>query len=380
VLGWLAGIGIGLYLLSGFTMVGPDEMAVVRRFGKPVDPDLGPGLHWRWPWPIDTVTRLKPDQVRTVEIGFRSLRKAEAVPQALTWASGHQGAGLVPQREEAVMITGDGNLVELQATVRYVIADPRTYLFEANRTDKEFQDLLRYATESVLREAISARPFFDLLTVSREELQKQVQQRLEARCQDYQLGIRIEGVSLSDLHPPPEVVEDYHRVAKAMEDRDRNVNEAQAEALKMRRSAEAQGLEMTRKAEEEAYRKVKDAEAARDGFLARLRARQELTADEDQQLRREVAAQFADPQQFYEEYQRRRQQRIALNAFLTDFRLTLETLTKVLGLRNKVIVDADNLPGKRHLMMVDPDWFRPPPPVFLPGDRLPERRPFEEKQ
>ena len=84
------------------------------------------------------------------------------------------------------------------------------------------------------------------------------------------------------------------------------------------------------------------------------------------------------PQAVQAEYERRRQERLAQAAFLTDFRLTVETLAKVLGLRNKIIVDADKLPGKRHLMMIDPEWFRPPPPVFLPGDRLPPRRPIDE--
>src|SRR5262249_6094870 len=55
------------YGLSGLTQVGPDELAVVRRFGQPIE-DLGPGLYWRWPWPIEDVVRIKPDLIRTVEI------------------------------------------------------------------------------------------------------------------------------------------------------------------------------------------------------------------------------------------------------------------------------------------------------------------------
>src|SRR5262249_48897971 len=70
--------GIG-YALSGLVQVGPDEVAVVRRFGQPLPSDLGPGLHWCWPWPIDRVARVQPDRVRTVEVGFRNIRRAGSV-------------------------------------------------------------------------------------------------------------------------------------------------------------------------------------------------------------------------------------------------------------------------------------------------------------
>ena len=110
------------YALSGLTQVGPDEVAVVRRFGRRSSHDLGPGLYWRWPWPVEDVIRVQPDRVHTVEIGFRARPPVATVPTA--WSSPHGGDGIHRVPDEAVMITGDGNLVELQATVRY--ADQRT--------------------------------------------------------------------------------------------------------------------------------------------------------------------------------------------------------------------------------------------------------------
>src|SRR5207247_61176 len=61
-----------LYLLSGLTQIAPDEIAVVRRFGRPLDSDLRPGLSWRWPWPVERIDRVRPERVQTIEIGFRS--------------------------------------------------------------------------------------------------------------------------------------------------------------------------------------------------------------------------------------------------------------------------------------------------------------------
>ena len=113
-----------LYAMSGLTQVAADEVAIVRQFGRPIEEDLGPGLHWRWPWPIDTIVRVQPERIRTVEIGFRSTPGTGPTPAAQTWSSIH-GDGVRRISDEAVMITGDGNLVELQATVRYTATNPR---------------------------------------------------------------------------------------------------------------------------------------------------------------------------------------------------------------------------------------------------------------
>src|SRR5262249_38683256 len=110
------------WALSGLTQIGPDEVGVVQRVGRALPEDLGPGLHWRWPWPVETVTRIQPYRVRTVEIGFRTQvgRPVNTGPRA--WSSPHGTDGLDRLQDEAVMITGDGNLLEVQASVRYTIA------------------------------------------------------------------------------------------------------------------------------------------------------------------------------------------------------------------------------------------------------------------
>ena len=61
---------IVVYAVSGLTQIGPEEVAIVRRFGRPLDDDLGPGLHWRWPWPVEDIARIRPNRIYTVEVGF----------------------------------------------------------------------------------------------------------------------------------------------------------------------------------------------------------------------------------------------------------------------------------------------------------------------
>src|SRR5262245_20011483 len=134
------------YAASGLTTVGPGEVGVVKRFGRPVS-DLAPGLHIRWPEPVESVVKVRPALVRTVEIGFRSLPG-----EGLTWTSAHGGVQRLT--DESLMATGDGNLVEVSATLRYHIADPRAFLSSVQNPE----DLLRSAAEAALRERVAAQP------------------------------------------------------------------------------------------------------------------------------------------------------------------------------------------------------------------------------
>src|SRR5207247_431084 len=143
--------------------------------------DLTPGFYWRWPWPVEDVVRLKPDRVRTVEVGFRTIPGSTEVAPGYSWASLHGGDGIRRVPDEALMITGDGNLIEVQATVRYRVSDPRVYLFEVAEPD----EVLRGTAEAVLRGLVAGRPVAQLLTVDRAGLQREVLGQLQQRCRQY---------------------------------------------------------------------------------------------------------------------------------------------------------------------------------------------------
>jgi Cu+-exporting ATPase len=362
----LAGI---LYALSGLTQVNADEMAVVSRFGLPVE-DLGPGLSWRWPWPVEDVIRVQPDRIRTVEVGFRS-RKPAGTTAPLSWASTHGNDGIDRVESEAVMMTGDGNLVELQATVRYTVASPHTYLFQVREPD----EVIRAAAESVLRAMIAGRPFQDLLTVHRQAFQREALARLEVRCQEYGaggLGIRFEDLSLHDLHPPREVVQAYYEVTKAMEQHDRLINQAQADSLSKVRGAEADQQRIIREAQATRTEKVTQAQAEQTRFLTLSTARKQLAFDQEWRLFLDACAalQSGTPAaDVYAAYERRRQDALTLQATLTDFRLFWDALGRALTGRDMVLIDADRVPGRRHLMLFDPEQFRVPAPAVMPSNR-----------
>jgi Cu+-exporting ATPase len=364
------------YGLSGFTQVSADELAVVRRFGEPVA-DLGPGLYWRWPWPIEDVVRIKPDQIRTVEIGFRTTGEKKArssdaeSPFTLSWSSAHRGEGLRRIEDEAMMLTRDNILIEVQATVRFRVTNPRVYLFEV--ADPE--EVIRGAAESVLREKVAGRAFHELLTSDRADFQRDVLARLTRRLLDYgpeSLGVRFDGFSVHDLHPPSQVVEDYHNVTKAMEARDQMKNEAEAFALGVLRKAEAEALKIKSDAQATFDETILLAKAVRSVSQARRRARSGLSPGKEAELLGEAIAGLGGqgPLTVAIFYQTRRQANIQLQEALTDRRLYWEALTKAFKEGDRLFIDAQ-VPIRRHQWLFNPEQFRFPIQLISPTDRTP---------
>jgi hypothetical protein len=189
------------------------------------------------------------------------------------------------------------------------------------------------------------------------------------------------------LHPPPEVVEDYYRVTMAMEARDRQINEAQAEKLRVyedekripgTRAARMKENRILSQAEADFRQRVRQAEAARAQFLARLQSRDRLSSHDEWQLLHDAVNAVVGGQEVaaaYRDYERRRQQRIAGQKSLTDFRLFWDALGEALAGREKVVIDSDKVPGRRHLLLFDPDQLRAPAPILVPPERGPMRSP-----
>jgi Cu+-exporting ATPase len=370
----IAALVILAYFLSGIVVVGPEERVLVRRFGRPLDEDLRPGLHYSWPWPVDERVRVQPDRVQTLEIGFRSSSRQATTTEGLAWSSPHGGDGIQTMPDEAVMITGDNKLVELQASVRYSIVDPRVFLFEVS----DAPAVLRSAAEAALREAVAARSFDYLLTIHREQFQKEVLKRLDERCREYGpngIGVRLNGLALNDLHPPQEVVEAYHSVTRAMEERDRTINKAKAQAYHTRREAEASGQQIVFRAEAARNQKILDADADRKVFLAKRRTRTHLSLRQEWGLLRgtlEAIARGQDAPSAWADYDRRRAELQKAQTALSDFRVIWDTMALALTGREKLLIDAKTVKGQRNFLLFDPDLIRAPMPMLPPPRRAPQ--------
>jgi Cu+-exporting ATPase len=306
-----------LYALSGVTMIGPDEAAVVRRFGRRQRPALGPGLHYRLPWPVEQLTRIKPHQVQAVEIGFRTLspdaaRNEPSEPAAYEWNLQHRGGRYERRAEEALMLTGDENLIEVNAVAQYAIGSPDDFLFST--TDPA--GVLRTTAESALRTLIGAVSLDAALTTGRSAIENAARELAQRTLDEYHGGLRVIAIQLQDVHPSVEVVDAFRNVSSAFEEKNRLVNQA------------------------EAYRN-EQLELARGQGLARLAEAAGYTTDRANRAE-------GDAQRF----------RLAVDAFrrspgVTETRLYLENVEQVLAGKKKLILDSSKF-GKRQMFFLDP--------------------------
>lgn len=373
---WLVGVVACLLLIwaaTGLLIVRPDETAVIRRFGRATE-TLEPGWYWRYPWPIDSAARVA-DRIRTVEIGFRETPENLA-NASWTWNSAHRRENR--RQDEATMITGDGNLVDVQAVLRYRVVDPKVFLFEVAGAE----EILRASAESALRGVVAGHPFQDLLTLGRDKFQSEVLKRLQATIAGYGesgLGVELEGLSLRDLHPPAEVVEAYYGVAKAMEDRDRDVNRAQERSIAKHKAAQADAEKIAQNARASAVERTLAAAAEKMRFQDRSGARRQLSDAQEMTLTLdaiEAGLRGVPAVEVEKQIAQRRQQLIDRQATLSDFRTFWDTIGQALSNRGLILVDSDKVGGQRNLFLIDPEVLRPNLPMLLPS-RAPPTRPLE---
>ena len=222
----------------------------------------------------------------------------------------------------------------------------------------------------MLRELVAGRRFLELLTVRRAELEVAALDLLTRRLADAVpggLGVELDGVTLHDLHPPPEVVNSYHTVAKAIQERDRAVNEAAADALQIRRRAEEAAFHVTRRAQADAHARTADARAERDAFLAWNRVRAALTPAEEAALAAERADRLKagqDAAAVDRDIASRRAKLLADRRAVIETWLAYRALVEALQGRDKLFIDGD-VPVRPHLIP-------PLPELRVPGFTAPK--------
>lgn len=227
-----------LYLASGIYIVQPNEQGVIRRFGKFTRLD-SPGLHYHLPFPFETAVTPSVTEVKRIEIGFRTAR-----------------GGYLEVPEEALMLTGDENIVSAESIVQYRIKNAADYLF--NIIEPELT--VRNAAEAALRQVIGSRKIDDALTEGKYEIQEETKLLIQELLDLYQSGILVTAVQLQDVNPPEEVSAAFKDVASAKEDKSKFINEAEGyrndiipkargEAAKTIKEAEGYKIERIRKAE-----------------------------------------------------------------------------------------------------------------------------------
>ncbi len=320
---------IAVWLASGFYIVDEGRRGVVLRLGKYLETTM-PGPRWHIPYPIETVEVVNVSQVRTVEVGYRGNPKNK-------------------QPQEALMLTDDENIVDVQFAVQYTLKSPEEYLFYNRNPD----DNVLQAAETAIREVVGKSKMDFVLSQGRSEVAARVKVLMQQILDRYKTGINITTVNLQGVGAPEQVQAAFEDVVRAGQDRERFKNEGQAYAN-----------DVVPKARGVAARLIEEANGYRQSVIS--------TAQGD-------ASRF---RQILSEYEKA--------PGVTRERMYLDTMQQILSATSKVIVDQKNgqnllylpidrimgLAGQQAGVTVDPSPRVIPPQEATPApipDPVPRR-------
>ena len=277
-----------IWALSGLYRVLPDEQGVVLRFGKFIN-TTQPGLNYHFPYPIENALTPKVTKVNRIDIGFRSERD-----------TGFTSGGVADVPEESLMLTGDENIVNIDFSVFWVIKDAGKFLFKI----QDPQGTVKAAAETAMREVIARSNIQSILTEGRSVIENDTEVIIQEILDEYNSGIQITQVQTQKSDPPDQVIDAFRDVQAARADMERSKNEAEAYANDVIPRARGEAQKILQAAE--AYKKqvVAKSEGEASRFLS-----------------------------IYNEYSKAKQ--------VTQERMFLETMEKVLADINKIIIDKN---------------------------------------
>lgn len=192
---------------SSFYTVEEQEQAAILTFGRYTETQEEPGLHFKLPYPIQQVVKVPANLTQKLQIGYRE-----------------EGGHLRVVEEEALMITGDENIVHADAVVEWKISDVRAYLYNIEEPER----FLRNAAASAIRSVMGSTKLDFAITDGKTVIQTEVKQKLEELMHEYNTGIQISDVKFQDIEPPEgEVQQAFKEVTNAREEKNTKINQAQ---------------------------------------------------------------------------------------------------------------------------------------------------------
>ena len=205
----IVGIIVIVVLVATFYSIGPEQVGVIKRWGRYVR-TTEPGLHVKLPF-AESVTKVRVRYIFKQEFGFRTLQAGiETI-----YAPGRFDS-------ESLMLTGDLNVAVVEWVVQYKVKDSFAYLFEV----RNVEETVRNISESAMRQIVGDRSVDEVLTVGRIEVALDMQMKLQEILDSYGIGIQITTVKLKDVNPPDAVKNSFNEVNVAKQDRETTINQA----------------------------------------------------------------------------------------------------------------------------------------------------------
>ena len=226
-------IAVLLWAATGFYIVDQGSRGVVLRFGKNTEVTM-PGPRWHIPYPIESAEVVNLEQVRTIEVGYRSAGDAAARSKEL---------------RESLMLTDDENIIDLQFAVQYNLKSVEDFLFN----NRSAESSVRGAAETAIREIVGKSKMDFALYEGREEIAVKAKKLMQEILDRYNTGINVTSVTMQNAQPPEQVQASFDDAVKAKQDLERQKNEGQAYANDIipkakgtasRLTAEAQGYRL----------------------------------------------------------------------------------------------------------------------------------------
>ncbi|POR57026.1 FtsH protease activity modulator HflK [Bosea psychrotolerans] len=278
-----------VWLASGVYFVRPNEVGLNTVFGKYIG-KTGEGANWNWPYPIGGVIKPQVTNVVTTEVGFRTVESVRTSRQT-------------DVIEESLMLTGDENIVDVDVIVQWQIdpVAPENYVFNI----QDPPGTVKAVAESAMREVVGRRNIQPVLTTDRGAIETEVRHLMQQTLDSYKAGVQIRLVQMQKVDPPQQVIDSFRDVQAARADQERLRNEAQTYANRVVPEARGRSAQLIQSAE--AYKDQTVAEAL--GQASRFNA---------------VYAQYKNA------------------PAVTRERLFIETMERVLGGTDKVIIDQKN--------------------------------------
>ncbi|MCV6599402.1 MAG: FtsH protease activity modulator HflK [Alphaproteobacteria bacterium] len=224
----LVAIILGLWFATGFYMVQPDEQGVQLIFGKWDGQVKEAGLHYNLPNPIGMTFTPQVTKEQQLEIGYRSSR-----------------GNNINVPEESLMLTGDGNIIDIDFVVTWRVIDAGKFLFNIRNP----QDTLKKVSESAMREIIGKSELQKALADERPVIQQETLTLIQKTMDEYESGIQVNEVKLQRVDPPVAVIDAFNDVQRALSDKETLSNEADAYRNKVIPEAKGKAEKMLQEAD-----------------------------------------------------------------------------------------------------------------------------------
>ncbi|MEE3220871.1 MAG: FtsH protease activity modulator HflK [Planctomycetota bacterium] len=269
VVAGLAALVLLFLVLTMFYRIDASDEGVVLRFGKKME-TVSPGLHWKLPWPIDSVHKVPVQRIQTLEFGFET-QQAGKVTAYAPKSTDHLAV--------SEMLTGDLNLGNVEWIVQFRVKDSTQYLFKIGNTEETWwtqsnaavPDTIRDISESTMRKLVGDSSIDYVLTIGRDQIAKDAEKAIQEELDGFEAGVDIVTVKLQTTSPPTEEVQDaFQEVNRARQKKERVVNEAQGE--RNSKIPAARGAKEKAIAESEGYqsRVILETTGKINAFLAQL--------------------------------------------------------------------------------------------------------------